>query len=1099
MPQPNHPKTPQPASPPKPPLHWTRPGLPAYAELHCRSNFSFLTGASHPQELVERAAQLGYAAIAITDECSVAGVVRAHAALKRLRENGDPSMPALIIGSEFTLAASSTAPGCRLVLLAKNREGYAQLCGLITLGRGRSAKGHYQLSVDDLDAPLAGQGHAAGVPDCLALLIPRREEAHDTLLAQARRLAGRCGERASIAIELLRWADDESFIERLLEVSAASGLPLAAAGDVLMHVRSRKPLQDTLTAIRLKHRVADCGYALMRNAEQHLRSRLALARLCRPEWLQRSVDLARACDFSLEELKYEYPDEIVPAGETAASHLRQMTEDGARKRYPGGVPGTVKEQIEREFTLIFQKRYEAFFLTVFDVVTFARSRGILCQGRGSAANSAVCYCLGITEVDPTQTTLLFERFISEERDEAPDIDVDFEHERREEVIQYIYGKYGTHRTALAAALATYRVRGAVREVGKALGLDEQRIARLAKSHQWFDGREALPARLSEAGFDLDAPVTRQWLELSSTLIGFPRHLSQHVGGFVIARDELSRMVPIENAAMKDRRVIQWDKDDLESLGLLKVDVLALGMLSALKRALALLTDWRGSPPGANGGAPAPPSWQMQDIPREDIATYAMIQKADTVGVFQIESRAQQSMLPRLKPREFYDLVVQVAIVRPGPISGGMVHPYLKQRELQRQGLRPPPVYPALEKALERTLGIPIFQEQVMQICMIAADFSGGDADELRRAMAAWKRKGGLQHFHQRIVDRMVAKNYDREFAERIFEQIKGFGDYGFPESHAYSFALLAYLSAWLKCHEPAIFLAALLNSQPMGFYAPSQLVQDARRHAVEVRPVDVSHSGWDCTLEAASPGSMPSDARRPQPAVRLGLRLISGFSKAAADRIVAARHAAAFASLDDLAQRAGLDPQALQVLARADALQGLAGHRRQQAWQASGQPRRTALLADAPHREDPLALPAPPEAEEITLDYASLQLTLRRHPLALLRPRLAQRGWRNAWELGALKDGSRVWACGIVVGRQQPETAKGTIFVTLEDETGSVNVIVWKGVRERFRQALLASRLLAVAGEWQRSPEGVMHLLARRLVDMTPWLGRLATSSRDFH
>lgn len=1099
MSQPAHPKTPQPASPP-PPRHWTRPGLPAYAELHCRSNFSFLTGASHPQELVERAAQLGYAAIAITDECSVAGVVRAHAALKRLRENGDSSLPALIIGSEFTLAASPTAPGCRLVLLAKNREGYAQLCGLITLGRGRSAKGHYQLSVDDLDAPLAGQGRAAGVTDCLALLIPRRDEDHGTLLAQARWLAGRCGERASIAIELLRWADDEPLVERLLEVSAASGLPLAAAGDVLMHVRSRKPLQDTLTAIRLKRRVADCGYALMRNAEQHLRSRLALAQLYRPEWLQHSVDIARSCDFSLEQLKYEYPDEIVPAGETASSHLRRLTEEGACVRYPGGVSDTVQAQIEREFALIFRKRYEAFFLTVHDVVRFARSKGILCQGRGSAANSAVCYCLGITEVDPTQTPLLFERFISEERGEAPDIDVDFEHERREEVIQYIYGKYGTHRTALAAALSTYRVRGAVREVGKALGLDGQRIDRLAKSHQWFDGHEALPARLVEAGFDPDAPVTRQWLALGAALIGFPRHLSQHVGGFVIARDALSRLVPIEKAAMEKRRVIQWDKDDLESLGLLKVDVLALGMLSALRRALALITDWRGPPPGANGGAPTSPSWRMQDIPREDIATYEMIQKADTVGVFQIESRAQQSMLPRLQPREFYDLVVQVAIVRPGPISGGMVHPYLKQRALKSQGRRPPPRYKALEAALERTLGVPIFQEQVMQICMIAADFSGGDADELRRAMAAWKRKGGLQQFHQRIVGRMVEKNYDREFAERIFEQIKGFGEYGFPESHAYSFALLAYLSAWLKCHEPAIFLAALLNSQPMGFYAPSQLVQDARRHAVEVRPVDVDHSGWDCTLEPASPGSAPSDAHhRPQPAVRLGLRLVSGFSESAAGRIVAARRAAAFASLDDLAQRAGLDPQALQVLARADALQGLAGHRRQQAWQASGQPRRTALLADAPHREDPLTLPAPPEAEEITLDYASTQLTLRRHPLALLRPRLVQRGWRNARELGALKDGSRTWACGIVVGRQQPETAKGTIFVTLEDETGSVNVIVWKGVRERFRQALLASRLLAVAGEWQRSPEGVTHLLARRLVDMTPWLGRLATSSRDFH
>ena len=1105
MPQPAHPKPPAPARPPLPPPAWTRPGLPAYAELHCRSNFSFLTGASHPQELVQRAAQLGYAALAITDECSVAGVVRAHAALKRLSAETTPAgppaapPPRLIVGSEFTLDASATVPGCRLLLLAQNREGYAQLCGLITRGRGRSAKGRYQLSVDDLDAPLAGADRPAGVPDCLALLIPRRDDDRDTLLAQAQWLATRCGERASIAIELLRWADDEALTERLLEVSAAAGLPLAAAGDVLMHVRSRKPLQDTLTAIRLKRRVADCGYALMRNAEQHLRSRLALAQLYRPEWLQRSVLLAQSCDFSLDQLRYEYPDEIVPPGETASGHLRRLTEDGARTRYPGGVPDTVQAQIEREFTLIFQKRYEAFFLTVHDAVRFARSQGILCQGRGSAANSAVCYCLGITEVDPTQTTLLFERFISEERDEAPDIDVDFEHERREEVIQYIYGKYGTHRTALAAALSTYRVRGAVREVGKALGLDEQRIARLAKSHQWFDGPEALPARLIEAGFDPDAPVTRQWLELSSTLIGFPRHLSQHVGGFVIARDALSRLVPIENAAMKDRRVIQWDKDDLESLGLLKVDVLALGMLSALRRALALITEWRGPPRDADGVA-VHPSWRMQDIPREDDATYAMIRAADTVGVFQIESRAQQSMLPRLRPREFYDLVVQVAIVRPGPISGGMVHPYLKQRELARRELLPPPVYPELEAALERTLGVPIFQEQVMQICMIAADFSGGDADELRRSMAAWKRKGGLQHFHARIVDRMVEKRYDRAFAERIFAQIQGFGDYGFPESHAFSFALLAYLSAWLKRHEPAIFTAALLNSQPMGFYAPPQLVQDATRHAVAVRPVDASYSDWDCTLESPAPGSARPDTRAPQPAVRLGLRLVGGFGEAAARRLMHARDVAPFAGIADLARRAGLDPRELQALARADALQSLAGHRRQQAWLASGQPRgRSRLLADAPSAEDPLALPAASEAEEITLDYASTCLTLRRHPLALLRPRLAQRGWRSARELGDLADGRTTWACGIVVGRQQPETAKGTIFVTLEDETGSVNVIVWKGVRERFRPALLASRLLAVAGAWQRSPEGVMHLLARRLVDMTPWLGRLTTSSRDFH
>ncbi|HSV70215.1 MAG TPA: error-prone DNA polymerase [Methylibium sp.] len=1079
MPQPAHPRAPKPAPPPEPPPQVNAPGLPAYAELHCRSNFSFLTGASHPSELVERAAQLGYAALAITDECSLAGVVRAHEACKERRAAGQALQ--LLIGAEFTLEPAHgepAEPGLRLVLIAMNREGYAQLSGLITLGRGRSAKGRYRLAIDDLDAPLAGAGRPSGLPDCLALLVPRREDDEAVLRAQACGLAARFGDRAAIAVTLLRHADDDAQVARLLAASAASGVPLAAAGDVLMHTRSRKALLDTLTAIRLKRPVADCGLALARNGEQHLRPRSTLARLVRPEWLAHGVALAARCHVTLDELRYEYPDEIVPPGETAASHLRRLTEHGARERYPAGIPDLVRTQIERELELIAFKRYEAFFLTVHDIVRFARSRDILCQGRGSAANSTVCYCLGITAVDPMQTTLLFERFISRERDEAPDIDVDFEHERREEVIQYVYGKYGHHRTALAAALVTYRVRGAVRDVGKALGLDEPRIARLAKSQQWFDDREQLPARLLEAGFDPEALVTRQWLALTATLIGFPRHLSQHVGGFVIARDELSRMVPIENAAMANRRVIQWDKDDLESLGLLKVDVLALGMLTALKRCFGLLRGLRGR------------DWGLADVPAEDAATYEMICRADTAGVFQIESRAQQSMLPRLRPRVFYDLVIEVAIVRPGPISGGMVHPYLQQRELQRQGRLPAPAYPALWAALERTLGIPIFQEQVMQICMIAADFSGGEADELRRAMAAWKRKGGVHHFHDRIVGRMVDKGYEPGFAERIFEQIKGFGEYGFPESHAYSFALLAYVSAWFKCHEPAVFTAALLNSQPMGFYSPSQLVQDAKRHGVEVRAVDVGASDWDCTLE---PGTGV------QPAVRLGLRLVSGLGAAAAERLVAARAAAPFADLDELARRAALAPEDLQRLARADALAGLAGHRRQQSWLASGQPRRTALLAEAPQRDAPLALPAAPEGEEIRLDIAATGLTLRRHPLALLRPRLAQRGCRNAQELGALHDGASARACGIVVMRQQPETAKGTIFVTLEDETGAVNVIVWQRVREQYRQALLASRLLAVAGRWQRTPEGVMHLVARHLEDLTPWLGRLGTSSRDFH
>lgn len=1053
--------------------------LPTYAELHCRSNFTFLTGASHPGELVARAAQLGYAAIAITDECSFAGVVRAHEEAKtQALENTTPIK--LIIGSEFTLEAAGDVPGCRLVLLAMNREGYAQIGGLITRGRRRSAKGSYRLAVDDVDAALAGDGHASGLPDCQALLIPRREDDDATRLAQARWVASRFGSRASIAVTLLLWADDAEHVERLLLLSATSGVPLAAAGDVLMHTRSRKALQDTLSAIRLKRPVMDCGYALMPNGEQHLRSRLALARLYRPAWMARSVEIAALCRFSLDELRYEYPAEIVPAGVTPTDHLRRLVDQGLLVRYPEGTPASVRVQLDKELALIEELRYEAFFLTVHDVVRYARSQAILCQGRGSAANSAVCYALGITEVDPTRTTLLFERFLSRERNEPPDIDVDFEHERREEVIQYIYGKYGRHRTALAAALSTYRTRGALRDVGKALGLDEERVARLAKSHQWFDERDQIADRLVEAGLDPNSRVTRQWLELTSALIGFPRHLSQHVGGFVIARDELSRMVPIENAAMVDRCVIQWDKDDLESLGLLKVDVLALGMLSGLRRSLHLINAWHGR------------HWRLQDIPREDAATYAMIHKADTAGVFQIESRAQQSMLPRLKPSKLYDLVVQVAIVRPGPIKGGMVHPYLKQRDRIARGLPYELTNPSLEPALGRTLGVPIFQEQVMQICVIAAGFTPGDADGLRRAMAAWRRKGSVEKYQRQIIDGMVARHYDRAFAERIFEQIKGFGDYGFPESHAYSFALLAYFSAWVKCHEPAAFLCALLNSQPMGFYSPSQLVQDARRHDVEVRPIDVRYSDWDSSLE-------PSSADPSKPSVRLGLRLVQGLSQASMARLAPGPMRTPWQGVDDLARRTRLDADELRALARADALKGLAGHRRQQLWAATGQAKVHGLLADAPLPEAMLSLPDAGEGESIMLDYRATGLTLRRHPLALLRPKLAERRVRSASELAQVPDGAIVWACGIVVMRQQPETANGTIFVTLEDETGSVNVIVWKRVRETQRLPLLSARLMAVAGQWQRTEENVMHLIARRIVDVTPWLGQLSTRSRDFH
>ena len=1099
MPEPARPKEPKPVLPPPRPTR-ADDGLPAYAELHCRSNFSFLTGASHPGELVARAAELGYAAIAITDECSVAGIVRAHEEVKRQKAAAEAAMKAmglppqharciqLIVGSVFDVTGDGDTPGCRLVLLARNRAGYGDIGELITLARLRCAKGTYRLTVRDLDAPpadpdpdyLRGQ---RGLPDCHALLIPRRTDDDATLLAQARWLQATFV-HAAVAVELLLWADDAPHAARLEAVAAATGLPLAAAGAVLMHQRARKPLQDTLTAIRLKTPVADCGFALAPNAEQHLRPRARLARLYRAEWLAESVRIARGCRFALDELAYRYPAELVPAGLTAIDHLRALTEKGAALRYPGGVPDKVRGYIAKEMRLIEELQYEAFFLTVEDIVREARRLGILCQGRGSAANSVVCYCLGITAVPPEASSPLFERFISKERGEPPDIDVDFEHERREEVIQYIYRKYGHHRTALAAALATYRRRGAVRDVGKALGFDAQQVDAFARAFQWFDDHSRQQQALQEAGLDADAAPVQRWVALVGQLRGFPRHLSQHVGGFVIADHKLARLVPIETAAMDNRRVIQWDKDDLESLGLLKVDILALGMLTVMRRSLDLMNRWRGL------------HWSMYDIPTEDPQVYDMICRADTVGVFQIESRAQMSMLPRLKPRVFYDLVVEVAIVRPGPIQGGMVHPYLKKRdELARRGTVQATPYPALDAALQRTLGVPIFQEQVMQICTIAAGFTTGQADQLRRSMAAWRRTGTVEDHKHQIIEGMVGNGYDRAFAEAIFKQISGFGEYGFPESHAHSFAILAYFSSWMKCHEPAVFLAALLNSQPMGFYGPSQLVQDARRHGVEVRAADVRHSDWDCTLEPREDGG------KHHPAVRLGLRLIANLPEAAALRLMRARSERDFIDLDDLARRAALDARELQALARADALLPLAGHRRRQLWAAAGQERSRALLADAPVRESTAEqpeLPLAPEGEAIVLDYASTGLTLRRHPLALLRERLARRGWRSAAELAHFSHGRSAWACGLVTVRQQPETANNTIFVTLEDETGQVNVIVWKHVREAHRRALLQSRLLAVAGQWQTA-HGVSHLVARRLVDVTPWLGRLVTASRDFH
>jgi error-prone DNA polymerase len=1059
-----------------------------YAELHCLSNFTFLRGASHPEELVARAHELGYVALAITDECSLAGVVRAHVAAKQRGLK-------LIVGSEIRLA-----DGPRLVLLATSRDGYGNLSGLITRGRRAAVKGDYLLNRADLEQ---------GLPGCLALLLPDAEPD----VEHAHWLAQRFPDSSWLAVELLLGADDGARLDSLRQLSKASGLPLVAAGDVHMHAASRRALQDTLTAIRHGVKLAEAGLALHPNGERHLRAPARLARLYPPELLAETVNIADRCDFSLDSLRYEYPRELVPAGETPHGYLRRLTGAGIAARFPQGAPARVRGLVEHELQLIRELGYEPYFLTVHDIVTFARSRGILCQGRGSAANSAVCYCLGITEVDPARMEMLFERFISRERAEPPDIDVDFEHERREEVIQYLYAKYGRERAALAATVITYRPRSAIRDVGKALGLDLAQVELLAKSMSWWDGRQVLPQRLAEAGFDPDNAAIARLVALVNALVGFPRHLSQHVGGFVIARDALSRLVPIENAAMAERTVIQWDKDDLDALGLLKIDVLALGMLSAIHRALDLVGAWRGKP------------LAMADIPAEDPATYAMIRKADTVGVFQIESRAQMAMLPRMQPRCFYDLVIEVAIVRPGPIQGGMVHPYLRRR----QGLEPVD-YPseAVRGVLERTLGVPIFQEQVMQIAMVAAGFSPGEADQLRRSMAAWRRKGGLEHFERRLMDGMSERGYPEAFARQIFQQIQGFGEYGFPESHAASFALLVYVSAWLKAHHPAAFACALLNSQPMGFYAPSQLVQDARRHGVEVRAVDVLWSGWDCGLEvdagAKSPlaplfqsgvkacrrggleppfekggqGGFTAPQQPPSPAIRLGLRMIKGLSQAAAERLAAARAAAPFTDAEDLARRAALDRRDMKALAAAGALANIAGHRRVAAWQVAGIEQMPPLLQGVPIQEALPLLAAPTEDENLVADYASLGLTLGRHPLALLREPLRRLRMATAAELRTLPDGRLVRAAGLVTCRQRPGTASGVTFVTLEDETGLVNVVVWRDLAERQRRELLGASLLGVHGVLQRQGE-IVHLMAGHLVDHSALLGNLVAQSRDFH
>lgn len=1104
-----------PELPPRKRQYWLgaalRPAAVRYVELNCRTNFSFLEGASHPDELVQRAMELGYAALAITDRNSLAGVVRAHAAA---RETGLK----LLIGAEIHLV---DAPP--VVLFATDRAAYGRLSRLITLGRRRAPKGECRLSFDDVAAHAEGllaavplsrdepygagqdgqecpsdeldQGNKRdacatdGIPSRLLLPITHHPPPATRHLPPATRLDRYrevFGDRCYALAELHHGPDDERLLQRMLQEARCANVPLAASNDVYYHVPQRRPLQDVLTAIRLGCTVAEAAAEgrLFPNAERYLKSAQQMAGLFTafPQALERTVEITGRCQFSLDELRYEYPHELCPAGSSALEHLTRLTWEGARTRYPAGIPDKVLRLIEHELQLIADLHYEPYFLTVWDLVRFGRSRGILCQGRGSAANSVVCFCLEVTSVDPERIDVLFERFVSRERNEAPDIDVDFEHERREEVIQYVYEKYGRERAGMTAEVITYRPRSAVRDVGKALGLSLDRVDRLAKTLDGHGADEKFVQGCQEAGLDAGSAVGHMLVELSAQLMGFPRHLSQHVGGLVITQGPLCELVPIENAAMPERTVIQWDKDDLDVLGILKVDCLALGMLTAIHRGFDLVERHYGR------------RLTLADVPAEDPAVYGMIARADTMGVFQIESRAQMSMLPRLRPRCFYDLVIEVAIVRPGPIQGDMVHPYLRRRA----GLEPVE-FPneAVRSVLEKTLGVPIFQEQAMRLAVVAAGFTPGEADQLRRAMGAWRRPGVIEQFGQKLNDGMRANGYSAEFAERVFHQIRGFGEYGFPESHAASFALLVYVSAWLKHYYPAVFAAALLNSQPMGFYAPAQLVRDLREHGGEVQPVDVNYSHWDCTLEAHTEDGT-------QRALRLGFRMLTGFSQSSTEAILRARSDEPFSSFEDFARRSGLGQPVLVRLARADAFRSLNLSRRPALWQALPRQRQLELFAETPLEEPPIEFPPLTPQEEVVADYRTGGLSLRAHPLTFVREMLDKRRVVTAAALATVPAGRYVRVAGLVILRQRPSTARGIIFMTLEDETGIANLIVRPQIWERYRLAarnavgLLAYGSLEKLGDAVKRQGEVIHVMVHKMEDIAPLLSEVRSKSRDF-
>ena len=1051
---------------------------PAYAELQVTSNFSFLRGASHPAEMVERAGELGYQALALTDRNTLAGVVRAHEAAQRTGLHFIP-------GARLDLV-----DGPSLLCLPTTRDGYGALSRLITTGRRRAPKGECMLTRDDVAAATDPHGHLfIAVPP----VTPGDEFAHHLAWYRDHLPAP-----LHLAATHYHRGDDDRRLAHLATLAASHGIPLVATGDIHQHHPARRRLHDTLTCIREHCTIDNAGWRLAANAERHLKSPAQLAHLFRdhPDALANTIQVADQCRFSLAELRYEYPDEVAADGRTPRETLASLTWAGAAKRYPDGIPPKVRATIEHELALIAQLDYEPYFLTVEDIVRKARELGILCQGRGSAANSAVCYCLGVTSVDPAQIDLLFERFISAERDEVPDIDVDFEHERREEVIQYIYGKYGRERAGLTATVITYRVKSALRDVGKAMGLSEDVIGRLLSMVSWrskaVDGERA-----REEGFDPGDRRLALTLELARELYGFPRHLSQHTGGFVISRGPLCEIVPIENAAMEDRTVIEWNKDDLEVLGLIKVDVLGLGMLTCIRKAFALLEEHHGL------------RYTLENVPQEDPATYEMIQRGDTVGVFQIESRAQMAMLPRLKPATFYDLVIEVAIVRPGPIQGDMVHPYLRRRQ-GREAVE----YPSeeLRQVLRKTLGVPLFQEQVMRIAIVAAGFTPAEADQLRRAMASFRNPGTIHSFRDKFTQGMTDRGYTRDFAERCFRQIEGFGEYGFPESHAASFAHLAYVSSWLKCHYPAVFACALLNSQPMGFYAAAQIVRDARDHGVEVRPVDVNRSEWDCTLEDARSNPQPTSG---PVALRLGLRQIRGLKEEDADRVTAGRllaggltnghmtngrrtahhlttpHAADYHSPLDLWERTGISPTVLTRLASADAFTSMGLNRRQAAWavramsESGPLPLFESAERDRSSHPEP-ALPAISVGEQVAADYRTTGLSLKHHPVALLRRRLNDRGVLPARDLDGLNDGDRAVVAGIVLTRQRP--GKGIVmFVTLEDETGTANLVVFPSIYENQRRDTLTARLMMCRGKVQKV-DGVIHVIAERVTSLNGWL-----------